>query len=244
MDYRVFKPDTGFVVSVGLVSTALSVVVSLLFYDTWRGILLLAVFAPMVWREMKMRCLHRQKRQMKTEFRETIILLSGNLEAGYSLENAMAETYRMLADDRRAYPIMQGELYRIVNGIACGQSVDELFLEFGERSGVQEILDFAGLLQFAKHFGGNISRLIRQTATNFADVAMLETEIDTLVAAKRLEGRIMLAVPFLVLVYMRVLNPEYVQPLYTAGGSIIMTICLVVIGAAAMWIEKIVRIEV
>lgn len=244
MDYRVFNPDGRFVVSVVLISTALSVAVSRLFYDTWWGMLFVAVFFPVVWREMKMRCMHRQKRQMKAEFRETIILLSGNLEAGYSLENAMAETYRMLLDGRMTYPIMQGELYRIVNGIACGRSVDELFLAFGERSGVQEILDFAGLLQFAKHFGGNISRLIRQTATNFADAAMLETEIDTLVAAKRLEGHIMLAVPFFILVYLRVLNPDYVQPLYTAGGSIVMTICMVVISVAAVWIEKIVRIEV
>lgn len=73
---------------------------------------------------------------------------------------------------------------------------------------------------------------------------MLETEIDTLVAAKRLEGHIMLAVPFFILVYLRVLNPDYVQPLYTAGGSIVMTICMVVISVAAVWIEKIVRIEV
>lgn len=141
MDYRVFNPDGRFVVLVVLISTALSVAVSRLFYDTWWGMLFVVVFFPVVWREMKMRCMHRQKRQMKAEFRETIILLSGNLEAGYSLENAMAETYRMLSDGRMTYPIMQGELYRIVNGIACGRSVDELFLAFGERSGVQEILD-------------------------------------------------------------------------------------------------------
>ena len=244
MDYRVFRADRRFVVTVVMISAGLSVAVSLLFYDTWWGMLSALVFFPVVWKEMKVKYLHKRRKEMKMEFRETIILLSGNLEAGYSLENAMTETYRMLSNGKLSYPIMLRELYRIVNGIACGQSVDELFLEFGERSGVQEILDFAGLLQSAKHFGGNISRLIRQTATNFTDAAMIETEIDTLVSAKRLEGRIMLAVPFLIIVYLRLLNPEYVQALYVAGGNIIMTICLIVIGVVAVWIEKIVRIEV
>lgn len=244
MDYRVFKAESGFVVSVLLVSAGLSAVVSLLFYDTWWGMLSVFAFFPVVWKQAENRYMNRRRSRMKMEFRETIILLSGNLEAGYSLENAMEETCRMISDGRMSYPIMHKELCRIVNGIACGQSVENLFFEFAERSGVQEILDFAGLLRVAKHFGGNMNRFIRQTATNFADNAMVETEIDTLVSAKRLEGYIMLAVPFAILVYLRLLNPEYVQPLYTTGGHVVMTICLFVIGAAAVWIEKIVRIEV
>ena len=171
-------------------------------------------------------------------------MLSGNLEAGYSLENAIEKTYRMLEDTRKMFPIMCKELFRIVNGMACGQSVDVLFLDFGSRTGISEILDFAKLLQFSKHFGGNLNRVIRQTASNFADTAMVELEIDTLISAKKLEGHIMLAVPLFILLYLRVINPEYISGLYSMGGHVVMTICLIVLGVAAVWIEKIIRIEV
>ncbi len=244
MDYRVFKADIRFVVAVLLVSAGLGAMVSFLVYDDWRGMLVTTAFFPAVWKQGWIYVMQRRRKELKAEFREMIILFSGNLEAGYSLENAIAETSRMFSDDNKTNSIMQGELHRFVNGIACGQAVDELFVKFGVRSGVQEIRDFAGLLKIAKYYGGNIPKLIRQTAANFADTAMVETEIDTLISAKRLEGRIMLAVPFAILGYLRLMNPEYVQPLYTAGGRVWMTIGLLIIGAAAVWIEKIVRIEV
>lgn len=244
MDYRVFKPDTKFVLTVLVVSAALSMAVSFLFYDTWKGCVIVPVIFAVVWKRRKQVFMRNRQRQIKREFTESIILISGNLEAGYSLENAMMETYRVLSHEKNMYPYMQEELYRISNGLSCGQSVDLLFMDFGERSGITAIREFAKALTYAKHFGGNINRLIRQTATNFGDSAMAETEIDTMISAKRLEGYIMLAIPFFILIYLKLLNPQYIQPLYTMGGSVVMTVCLVIIGTTALWIEKIVRIEV
>ena len=70
-------------------------------------------------------------------------------------------------------------------------------------------------------------------------------EIDTVIAAKRMEGTIMIAVPFGIMLMLRLINPSYIEVIYqTIAGRIWMTVCLVVIFLCKLWIEKIVRIEV
>ena len=169
-------------------------------------------------------------------------IVSGGLHAGYSLENAFLSA-RATAD--REYPLMSRELTLLANGLSCRKRLEELLLEFGRRSGVPEIMEFAGLVETAKVYGGNIPQLIRQMTDNFAQTEQLEAEIQTVIAAKRLEGRIMLVVPFAILLYFRILNPSYMQVLYhTIAGRCCMTICMLIIAACAGWIDKIVRIEV
>ena len=245
MDYREFHANQGFLVTVFVESIGISVLISQLFYDTWWGMAVFPVIGLIFWKLNRERWIHNRRRNLKSEFREVMILVSGNLNAGYSLENAFVAVEDNLLKGGQEYPLMKPELIRIANGVACNRRIEDLLLDFGRRCGVPEIHDFAELLRAAKRYGGNIQQLIRQTASNLADISITEMEIDTLVSAKRLEGRIMFIVPFGILAYLRLTNPVYLQVVYeTIAGKILMTICLAVIGAMAWWIEKIVRIEV
>ena len=67
---------------------------------------------------------------------------------------------------------------------------------------------------------------------------LVELEIQTVLAAKKLEGRIMLFVPFGIVLFLRMTNASYMQVLYTtATGRLWTGVSLAGIGLCAWWIE-------
>ena len=66
-----------------------------------------------------------------------------------------------------------------------------------------------------------------------------------MIASKKLEFDIMCAVPFVIILYMKLTFGEFLSVLYgNAVGMIIMTVCLCVYLAAYRIGRKIIRIEV
>ena len=87
--------------------------------------------------------------------------------------------------------------------------------------------------------------LIRQTAGNISQKQLVELEIMTTIAAKNLEGKIMLIMPMAIMFYMKLTNQEYIEILYEQlFGRIVMSICMIVLAFMWIWIGKITRIEV
>ncbi len=70
-------------------------------------------------------------------------------------------------------------------------------------------------------------------------------EIETVMAAKRLEMNIMNLVPFGILLYVGISSPEFLEPLYgNPVGAGIMTVALGVYGCTCKMAEKMVKIQV
>lgn len=220
----------------------ISVVVSVLFYDSWIGMLVAIPLIPvMIKRDKKRTKLWNQKR-MKEEFRKVMVFVSGNLNAGYSLENAFLQVNKT---EGKNFSVMKPELQRIENGLMNGARVEDLLHAFAGRCDLQDIEDFAQLIETAKCYGGNISKLIRQMTDNFTNIEAAELEIETVIAAKRFEAHIMLVVPFAIVLLLRLINPSYIQVIYeSALGHIWMTVCVIALIGCATWMERIVRIEV
>ena len=73
----------------------------------------------------------------------------------------------------------------------------------------------------------------------------VEREIETSVAAKKYEQRIMSIMPGVILLYMQLTSPGFLDVLYTtAFGAVVMTACLLVYAVSLFWGRKIVEIHV
>lgn len=218
----------------------LVLLVGYLFFDTARLLVLLPVVVPFLYRRNRREQIRREREIFKSEFRDILLQISGNLHAGYSLEQAFCQV--KYEDMSRG---MKRQILYIQHGLSCNQSVGELFSWWARESSVEEVQELADLVNLAKQYGGNLPFLLRQLAGNLSDVGMVDMEIQTLITAKKLEGKIMLLVPFGIMTYLRLVNREYIETIYTTtAGHVLMTICLLVIVGAGMMIERIIRIEV
>lgn len=245
LSYNAYKPDMSWRV-VELVKTSACVcAVCALFFHSAAGLPAAIPVGIVLWKTDAAHYAEQRKRRLREEFKDMIIMLSGNLNVGYSLENGFirtAEDMKKLYGDKS---MLQSEMQGIINGLRCNRDIDAMLKNFGDRSGIAEIADCAGLIAAAKRHGGDMIQIIRHMARNLSERSSLETELETIIAAKRLEGRIMLIMPFAVVWYMRFTNGTYMEMLYrTLAGNIVMGVGLALILLAGWIISRITRIEV
>ena len=170
---------------------------------------------------------------------------NSNLQAGYSVENAFQESYRdtVLLYGRES--VMARELRLIFRKLSNNEQLESALANLADRSGVQDIRDFADIFQIAKRGGGDMRGIIANTAEIIGDKQEIRREIETVVSEKRLEQLIMRYIPFVIIFYISLTTKGYFESLYhNIFGWVLMTGALAVYAAACRISDKILDIEV
>lgn len=231
--------------AVSLAGILICMIMGYLFYDTWIGGICLSPGAVLLchfysrWKE------RRKKKQTLLEFKELLYTLSANLKTGYSVENAWLGARK---DMSLLYPQesrIMNELDIIASQLHLNVPIEKAVNAFAERTGLEEIQSFAEVLSTAKRSGGNLVHMMDKTANIIAEKIEVEQEIQTILSGKQMEQRIMCGMPVLMLLYLKLTNPEYLDNMYHNWfGIIVMTFCIIGTGIAAYWGSRIVGIEV
>ena len=245
MNYKTYKPDKSWIFKEVIKLVFLDIAVGWLFFRNILSLILIMPFGYFIWKRDIKETIKERKKVLAKEFKDMITFLSGNLNAGYSLERAFYKTYQDLEKSGIIYRYIIDEVKIILHGLECNNRVENLLLDMAKRSDVEDIKDFSDLITVSKVYGGNIVSVIRQTVNNLSCKYMVEDEIETIIAAKKMEGKIMLVMPFLIIIYMNITNKGYMQIIYhTLPGTIVMTIGLFLILISGIAIDKSVNIEV
>ena len=215
-----------------------------LFYDSWiGGICLLPcnIMFIRLYRDYKKQI---QQQKMLMEFKELLYSLSGNLKAGYSMERAWTAAEK---DMELLYET--GVLLTMIQAVSRKMQLhiplETAVSEFAEQTQLEAVIAFAEVLRTAKRTGGNLVHMMEQTAVTITEKIEVEQEIQTILSGKKLEQKIMCAMPFVMVLYLKLTNPIYLETLYHNWlGILIMTICLMGTGIAAYWGNRIVCIQV
>lgn len=179
------------------------------------------------------------------EFREAMEVVSSRLEAGYSLEHAFTLATGEIDKRYGGRAILQRELNYIKHGLECNEDITVLLMNFANRSGNCDVRELAMIISAAKRYGGNMISLICRYNKILIEKEEVNQEIETIVAGKKLEGKIMTLAPIGIILYMKLTNGEYISILYsTLFGRIVMTIGLIITIVCWLIMNKIVRIEV
>lgn len=220
-------------------------VMAYLFYDSVFAFFLLIPFAVLSLKRKKEQLCRKRKQQLEIEFRDVILSVSSNLQAGYSIENAFQEAYKELVILYGKNSLMAQELCLLFRKLANNEQLEDALLNLAKRSGVQDIRDFADIFQIAKRGGGNMRAVIANTAEIIGDKQAVRLEIDTVMSEKKIEQTIMRYIPFFIIFYISITSKGYFESLYhNVAGWLIMTAALAVYGLACKLSDKILNIEV
>lgn len=220
-------------------------VVSYLFYYSWISFFCMIPFVFFYVKIEKKRLKKKRLDQLRKEFKEGIQALHSAIEAGYSLENAFVEALKDLALIYPKETYITREFKRIVHGIRMNTPVEKLLEDFGERSGIEEIRNFAEIFTIAKRRGGDMTLIIQSTVTSIREKIQVEDEVQTMMSGKKLEQKVMNMIPFGIMAYVKVTSDGFLDIMYgNEIGIIVMTACLVVY-IIAIWIaNRIISVEV
>ena len=204
-----------------------TVQIAWLFYDHVWGMIPGSVAGIYIGSVVVRMSRERRQRTSREQFRRLLLSVETALEAGYSLENAfdVAEGDLALIYNRgEEISALVGEIRRKIKlQIPVWRALEE----YAAVVRIEEAEEFATVLRIQQRTGGDLIRTIRQAAVRLQESLELRQEVESTLFEKRLEQRIMVVMPSLMLLYMRIMNRTYIEPLYQGiGGVVIMTMAL------------------
>jgi tight adherence protein B len=96
-----------------------------------------------------------------------------------------------------------------------------------------------------RQVGGNLAEVLDIVANTVRERAYVQRQVKVLSAEGRLSIAILTALPFGIFLYLAIVNPDYVAPLFTTMmGRILLLIGGTLMGAGVFVMTRIVRIDV
>ena len=190
-------------------------------------------------REVRKILAEKRRYEFSLEFREAILSVQASLVAGYSVENAFIEAQRVM-ENMYGESIITKEFRILTRRLRSNEPLEKILSDMAERSGIEDIEDFANVFSAAKRSGGDFTRIIRRAVDSISDKMDVRRDIRTAISSKKYENRIMEAVPFGIIVYLNLSSSEFLSPLYhNIRGAAVMTVCLGLYGAGFALAEHI-----
>ena len=214
-------------------------------YSTPLALPLVIPLTYVVCRLRKKQLRDRRILLLEAHFREFLSSLYSNLAAGYAIENSV----RIAGQDMeklygREDPLVQ-ELTQICRELSLQIPVEKLFYDFGVRSCSEDIRSFGEVLMILKRTGGSMDKVLKTCRSTISDRIDTRQEIETMIAAKRYEQRLMSLMPAGIILYLRLSFGSFMDCLYgNLTGAAIMTAALCIYLAAFYLGMRMVRIEV
>lgn len=220
-------------------------IVSYLFYREKIAFVIGLLLYPVFYRRKKRIAANGRKAELKVQFKDCLLSVSGAMRAGYSVENAWKEAEKDVLQQYGKESSIYKELRHMNRQVDCNVPLEKLLENLADRSHIEDIENFSGIFSFAKRSGGDFTAIIGTSVQQLRDKMELKEEIETAVAAKKMEQKVMNAVPLVILAFVNAASADFLAVLYhNAAGVLIMSICLAVYAGAYLWSEKIVDIEV
>lgn len=228
-----------------LEGAAVVAMIGYFFYRSWIAcVFLIPVFVFWV-REKRREEAKKRRQELSLQFKDLVLALSANVKAGYSIENALQESYQDMKLLYSEDSSICMEISHMLRGLENNVILERLLYDLGVRSHVPDIMQFADVFLIAKKSGGNLTEILEKTASVIEQKIETDKEIQLMISSKKLEQKIMNMVPFMIIFYIGTTSKGFFDVLYhNVIGEAVMTVCLLFYGAAYLFSKRIVEIEV
>ena len=187
--------------------------------------------------------LRRKKKKRMAKFEQQLPdalgLIARALRSGHAFTSGMK-----LAADEFADPIGT-EFNETLDEINFGVSVADALKNMASRVDCPDLKFFVVAVILQRETGGNLAEIIENLATIIRERFKFRGKLRTLSAEGRLSANILIILPIFMAVFMIVLHPEVIAPLYTdpigRAMSVIMIILMIV---GYLMMRRIVKIEI
>ncbi len=183
--------------------------------------------------------------ELEQAFKDWLFYVKGGLSAGQSVERAMIKSKdSFLGTIRVNHPFRRG-VEQIYRGLELHIPVEECLRKMSEETRVEAIEDFVIVFQIAQKQGGRMTTILEKTIQEIYDRIDLRQEIYAMIAAKKMEQRVMCIMPFGIIFFVENASGGYFKPLYhNLQGVCIMTICMFVYMLGVWWGERLTEVRI
>ncbi len=209
-------------------------------------IVIIAAALGLVYPGIRKKAMAEKRRNvLRVQFKDLLYYLGSSLSAGKSVEQAVGQAYIIL---QSLYPGKKSDIVRetelILRRLQMNENIEGILKDFAIRSGIEEIHHFADVFSVCKRTGGNLIEVIRTTAAMISERIEIKQEIETGLAAKKQEQRLLSLSPVAMVMFISGMSGEFMEPLFTTpAGRVVMTISMLMSGLGVLISNRIMNIR-
>lgn len=181
----------------------------------------------------------RRVRAFGDQLADTLQLMAGSLSAGLSFAQSIDTVVREGSE-----PVTT-EFKRALIEARLGVQLEDALENVADRMQSADFKWVVLAVRIQREVGGNLAEVLNQVADTIRERAYLKRQVKSLSAEGVLSAWILGALPPAMFVYFLMVNPDYMQPMFTEpmgwamlGGGVLM------MAIGAFWMNRLVKIEV
>jgi len=195
-----------------------------------------AAIIPYFWLARQMR---KRQQLLVDQLADTLSILASSLRAGYSFLQALDTVSKEIGEPSAS------EFQRVVAEIRLGRPIDDALTAMAERINSPDLKWAVIAINVQRQVGGNLAEVLDIVANTVRERAYIRRQVAVLSAEGRISVAILSALPFGILLYLSIVNPNYLRPLFTTtAGIILMVIAGTFIALGIFIMSRMVKIDV
>lgn len=192
----------------------------------------------------KEQIIEARKKTLRKQFIDLLDSLATSISSGKNVPNAFAAAREDLLVQYQPDAYIVQEVDNIISGIQNNIDVGAMLLNFGERSGIQDIRTFGRVFETAYSKGANLKDVVRNSHLILSNKCEIEAEIETKVASNKNEQNIMIIMPIILIMMIKMAGSDFASNFTTPTGILCTTIAITTFVVAYFLGRKILKIEV
>jgi len=199
---------------------------------------LLAVAAPLGARLLVRIRTRRRQAAFADQLDDSLQLMASSLRAGHSLLRAVDAV-----STEAAAPTSE-EFARIVNETRVGRDLGAALDEVAERMGSDDFRWTAQAIAIHREVGGNLAEVLDTVGHTIRERNAIRRQVKALSAEGKLSAVVLMALPFGVIAFLSLANPEYLSAFTESlAGYLMIGAGAVLLLVGAFWLRNTVRIR-
>lgn len=199
-DYHVYKMNAAETLLAVLVGGIAGFAAAYIYFGHMALSIMVAAIAG--WKAISIyrNMLHKKRiKELTLQFRDMLESLSNSFTVGRNANDAITDALADMKAEHgeNAYITKELTLIRHARDM-YGMEIQDLILDLGERSGIDDIKSFASVFVVAFEIGDSLPKVIRETRDIISDKIEIQMEIQTMVTSQKNELNIMAVMPFVV----------------------------------------------
>lgn len=199
----------------------------------------LGLVVPFAVRGVIRQRVRRQQSLFASQLPDNLQVLASALRAGHSLVGALSVVVEDSPEPSRR------EFRRVIADEQLGVPLDDAFEAVAVRMDSTDLRQVSLVASLQHETGGNTAEVLDRVADTVRERFELRRLVKTLTTQGRMSRWILTSLPVVLLLVISVLNPQYVDPLFShSAGRVLLVVAAVMVTAGSLVIRKIIDIKV
>ena len=181
----------------------------------------------------------RRRAKFSEQLPDILQFLAGSLRSGFSLAQGLDAAVR---EDTQP---VAGEFSRALEQSRIGVDLEDALDQVADRMESSDLRWTVIAIRIQRETGGNLAEVLGNTVVTMRERAMLKRHVRALSAEGRLSAYILVSLPIFIGGWIFLTRRSYLRPLYTSSVGIIMLVVAIgLVVGGALWMRKLVKVEV